>query len=178
MKNGSKVTLENPNKFIEPEVERNVVKLLFEGTFLENSKEIIKNFNKSPKPEVNVKEITPQITKISNPNNKVDADSSAVRVNLAFRKLSAAAVAGKKGAGSYKLAAVEKKPKAKKVKKPKAKKPAKKAKKPAKKPAKKAAKKPAAKKAAKKPAAKKPAAKKPAAKKAAKKPAAKKAAKK
>ena len=37
MKNGSKVTLENPNKFIEPEVERNVVKLLYEGTFLDNS---------------------------------------------------------------------------------------------------------------------------------------------
>ena len=117
-------------------------------------------------------------------NNKVDADKAAVRVKLALRKMIAskkvvaAAAAGKKGAGSYKLAAVEKKPKAKKVKKPKAKKPAKKAKKPAKKPVKKAAKKPAAKKAAKKPAAKKPAAKKPAAKKAAKKPAAKKAAKK
>merc|ERR1712233_68496 len=104
-------------------------------------------------------------------NNKVDADKAAVRVKLALRKMIAskkvvaAAAAGKKGAGSYKLAAVEKKPKAKK--------PAKKAKKPAKKPVKKAAKKPAAKKAA-----KKPAAKKPAAKKAAKKPAAKKAAKK
>ena len=60
------------------------------------------------------------------------------------KKVVAAAVAGKKGAGSFKLAAVEK---------------VKKAKKPA---AKKAAKKPAAKKAAKKPAAKKPAAKKPA----------------
>ena len=138
MKNGSKVTLENPNKFTEPEVERNVVKLLFEGTFLENSKEIIKKFNKSPKPEVNVKEITPQITKISNPNNKVDADRAAVRVNLAFRKLSAAAVAGKKGAGSYKLAATKKKAKkhAKKAKKPAAKKRAHKPK--AKKPTKKA----------------------------------------
>merc|ERR1711945_74900 len=91
-------------------------------------------------------------------NNKVDADKAAVRVKLALRKL----IASKKGAGSYKLTAAEKKPKEKKVKKPKAKKPAKKAKKPAKK-------------AAKKPAAKKPAAKKPAAKKAAKKPAAKKA---
>merc|ERR1712117_545139 len=78
-------------------------------------------------------------------NNKVDADKAAVRVKLALRKL----IASKKGAGSYKLAAAEKKPKEKKVKKPKAKKPAKKA-----------AKKPAAKKAAKKPAAKKPAAKK------------------
>merc|ERR1712088_797665 len=79
-------------------------------------------------------------------NNKVaDADKAAVRVKLALRKL----VAGKKGAGSFKLPAKEpaaKKPKAKKAKKPKA--------------------------------AKKPAAKKPAAKKAAKKPAAKKAAKK
>jgi len=144
MKNDSKATLEHPNEFIEPEVKRNVVKLLFEGTFLENSKEIIENLNKFPKPEVNVKEITPQIAMISNTNNKVDADRAAVRVNLAFRKLSAAAVAGKKGAGSYKLAATKKKAKkhAKKAKKPaakkradkpKAEKPAKKAKKPTKK---------------------------------------------
>jgi histone H1/5 len=109
-------------------------------------------------------------------NNKVDADKAAVRVRTALKKMIesktvvAAAVAGKKGAGSFKLAAVEK------VVKPKAEKP-KKAKKVEKK---KPAKKPAAKKpAAKKPAAKKPAAKKPAAKKpAAKKPAAKKVAKK
>ena len=72
-------------------------------------------------------------------NNKVDADKAAVRVKLALRKLIAskkvvaAAAAGKKGAGSYKLAAAEKKPKAKKVKKPKAKKPAKKGRKPTKK---------------------------------------------
>ena len=113
-------------------------------------------------------------------NNKVDAEKAAVRVRNALKKMIeskkvlAAAVAGKKGAGSFKLAPVEKK--AKKVVKPKAKKP-KKAKKVEKK---KPAKKPAAKKpAAKKPAAKKPAAKKPATKKpAAKKPAAKKAAKK
>ena len=105
-------------------------------------------------------------------NNKVDAAKAGVRVKLALRKLVAgkkvvaAAAAGKKGAGSFKLPAKEpkaKKPAAKKAKKPKA----------AKKPAAKKAAKP--KKAAKKPAAKK-AAKKPAAKKAAKKPAAKKAA--
>ena len=72
-------------------------------------------------------------------NNKVDAAKAAVRVRLALKKMIeakkvvAAAAAGKKGAGSFKLAAAEKKPKAKKVKKPKAKKPAKKAKKPAKK---------------------------------------------
>merc|ERR1711971_1279584 len=102
-------------------------------------------------------------------NNKVDAAKAAVRVRLALQKLVdskalvAAAAAGKKGAGSFKLAAKEpaaKKPKA--AKKPAAKKPAAK-KAAAKKPAAKAAKKPAAK----KPAAKKPAAKKPAAKKAA-----------
>ena len=107
-------------------------------------------------------------------NNKVDAAKAAalVRRNLKkmveAKKLVAAAAAGKKGAGCFKLPAKEpkaKKPAAKKAKKPVAKKP-------------KAAKKPAAKKAAKKPAAKKPAAKKPAAKKpAAKKLAAKKAAK-
>merc|ERR1711970_1079047 len=97
-------------------------------------------------------------------NNKVDAAKAGVRVKLALRKMVAAkkivaaAAAGKKGAGSFKLPAKEpkaKKPAAKKAKKPKAaKKPAaKKAKKPAKKAAKpKAAKKPAAKKAAKKPA--------------------------
>ena len=107
-------------------------------------------------------------------NYKVDAAKAAVLVRRALKKmvdakkLVAAAAAGKKGAGCFKLPAKEpkaKKPAAKKAKKPVAKKP-------------KAAKKPAAKKAAKKPAAKKPAAKKPAAKKpAAKKPAAKKAAK-
>merc|ERR1711881_604272 len=85
-------------------------------------------------------------------NNKVDAAKAAVRVRLALKKLVAskglvaAAAAGKKGAGSFKLPAKE--PAAKK---PKAKKPA-----------------------AKKPAAKKPAAKKPAAKKPAKKAAPKK----
>ena len=88
-------------------------------------------------------------------NNKVDATKAAVRVNLALKKLIlakkvvTAAVAGKKGAGSYKLPAKEKTVKV--AKKPKAKKP--KAKKP---------------KATKKPAVKKPKAKKPATKKAAK----------
>ena len=88
-------------------------------------------------------------------NNKVDADKAAVRVRTALKKMIesktvvAAAVAGKKGAGSFKLAAVEKvvKPKAKKPKKAKKVEKKKPAKKPAaKKPAKKAAKKPAAKK--------------------------------
>merc|ERR1712083_78841 len=84
-------------------------------------------------------------------NNKVDATKAAVRVKLALRKMVvakkvvAAAAAGKKGAGFFKLPA--KKPKAKKVKK-------------VKKVVKKVVKKPAAKK-VKKPAAKKPAAKKP-----------------
>ena len=92
-------------------------------------------------------------------NNKVDATKAAVRVKLALRKMVvakkvvAAAAAGKKGAGSFKLPAKE--PKAKKVKKPKAKKVKK-----VKKVVKKVVKKPAAKK-VKKPAAKKPAAKKP-----------------
>merc|ERR1712158_149767 len=91
-------------------------------------------------------------------NYKVDATKAPTRVRLALKKmveskaLVAAAAAGKKGAGSFKLAAKE----------PAAKKPAAK---------KAAAKKP---KAAKKPAAKKPAAKKPAAKKPAKKAAPKK----
>merc|ERR1712203_1043579 len=86
-------------------------------------------------------------------NNKVDATKAAVRVKLALRKMVvakkvvAAAAAGKKGAGSFKLPAKE--PKAKKVKKPKAKKVKK-----VKKVVKKVVKKPAAKK-VKKPAAKK-----------------------
>merc|ERR1711862_1041198 len=96
-------------------------------------------------------------------NNKVDAAKAGVRVKLALRKMVAAkkivaaAAAGKKGAGSFKLPAKEpkaKKPKAKKSKKPKAAKP-KAAKKPAAKKAKKPAKKAAKPKAAKK--AKKPA---------------------
>merc|ERR1712071_667628 len=89
--------------------------------------------------------------------NKVDAVKAVVRINLALKKLVAAkkvvaaAAAGKKGAGCFKLPAKEPKAKKPKAKKPKAtKKPAaKKAKKPAsKKPAAKKAKKPAAKKAA------------------------------
>merc|ERR1712210_259770 len=77
-------------------------------------------------------------------NNKVDAAKAGVRVKLALRKM----VAGKKGAGSFKLPAKEpkaKKPAAKKAKKPKAAKP-----KAAKKPAAKKAKKPAKKAAPKK----------------------------
>merc|ERR1719343_1436624 len=80
-------------------------------------------------------------------NYKVDAAKAASRVRLALKKmvaskaLVAAAAAGKKGAGSFKLA--EKEKKEKKAKKP--------AKKPAAKKPKKAVKKPAAKKAAKKP---------------------------
>ena len=103
-------------------------------------------------------------------NYKVDAAAGAVQLRLALKRgvakgtLKAAAAAGKKNAGSFKLVKVAKPKKAKKPKAKKAKKP--KAKKAAKKPAAKKAKKP---KAAKKPAAKK--AKKPAAKKAAKKPA-------
>merc|ERR1712012_390935 len=95
-------------------------------------------------------------------NYKVDAAKAPSRVRISLKKLVdskalvAAAAAGKKGAGSFKLVAKEPKAKKPAAKKPKA------AKKPAaKKP--KVAKKPAAKKpkAAKKPAAKKPAAKKP-----------------
>merc|ERR1711978_809531 len=117
-------------------------------------------------------------------NYKVDAAKAAGRVRLALKKLVAskaivaAAAAGKKGAGSFKLA---EKPKAAKPVKAKKKPAAKKAKKPAAKKAPAKAKKPAAKKApakskkAAKPAKKAPAkAKKPAAKKPAKKAAPKK----
>merc|ERR1711881_740578 len=74
----------------------------------------------------------PAILKYVVANNKVDATKAAVRVKLALRKMVvakkvvAAAAAGKKGAGSFKLPAAKmvKKPAAKKVKKPAAKKPA------------------------------------------------------
>merc|ERR1719350_847935 len=89
-------------------------------------------------------------------DKKGSSRQAILKYVVANNKVDAAAAAGKKGAGSFKLPVKE--PKAKKVKKPKAKK-VKKVKKPKK-------------------AAKKPAAKKPAAKKAPKKPAAKKAAKK
>merc|ERR1711941_259402 len=93
-------------------------------------------------------------------NYKVDAAKAGSRVRIALKKLVtskaivAAAAAGKKGAGSFKLPAKDKKPKAKKAKapaKPKAKAPAKKKAAPKKKaPAKKVAKKPAKKAAPKK----------------------------
>ena len=104
-------------------------------------------------------------------NNKVDVEKAPNRVRISLKKLVeaevlvAGAAAGKKGAGSFKLAAKEPKPK-KLVPKKTASKKTKEAKKStAKKP--KAAKKPAAKKAVpkKKPTAKKPASKKPSAKK-------------
>merc|ERR1712187_260346 len=86
-------------------------------------------------------------------NYKVDAAKAPSRVRISLKKLVdskalvAAAAAGKKGAGSFKLAAKEpkakkpaaKKPKAKAAKKPAAKKKPKAAKNAAKKPAKKAA---------------------------------------
>merc|ERR1712045_1067084 len=62
-------------------------------------------------------------------NYKVDAAKAAGRVRIALKKLVdskaivAAAAAGKKGAGSFKLAEKPKKPKAKPAKKPAAKKP-------------------------------------------------------
>merc|ERR1712217_589588 len=63
-------------------------------------------------------------------NYKVDATKAASRVRIAMKKmidskaLVAAAAAGKKGAGSFKLAAEPKAAKKPKAKKPKAKKPA------------------------------------------------------
>ena len=111
-------------------------------------------------------------------NYKVDAAKAGSRVRIALKKLVtskaivAAAAAGKKGAGSFKLPAKEPKPTPAKAKKPKAKK--------AKAPAKPKAKAPAKKKAApkKKAPAKKAPAKKAPAKKVAKKPAKKAAPKK
>ena len=54
----SKVELEDPNEFIEVKVERNVVRLLFEGTFEENTEEILENLDKFPKPEIIHEEVT------------------------------------------------------------------------------------------------------------------------
>ena len=52
------VELEDPNEFIEVKVKRNVVKLLFEGTFEENTEEILENLGKFPEPEIEVEEFT------------------------------------------------------------------------------------------------------------------------
>ena len=53
-----KVEFEDPNEFIEVKVERNVVRLLFEGTFEENTEEILENLDKFPKPEIIHEEVT------------------------------------------------------------------------------------------------------------------------
>ena len=54
----SKVELEDPNEFIEVKVKRNSVKFLFEGTFEENTEEILENLDKFPEPEIEVEEVT------------------------------------------------------------------------------------------------------------------------
>ena len=54
----SKVILESQNEFIEVVFERNVVKLLFEGTFEENTEETLENLDKFPEPEIGVEEYT------------------------------------------------------------------------------------------------------------------------
>ena len=48
----SKVEFEDPNEFLEVEVKRNVVKLLFEGTLEENTEEILENLDKFPEPDI------------------------------------------------------------------------------------------------------------------------------
>ena len=48
----SNALFDNQNKFIEAEVGRNVVKILFEGTFEKNSEEILENVDNFPKPEI------------------------------------------------------------------------------------------------------------------------------
>ena len=53
----SKVELEDPNEFIEVKVKSNVVNLLFEGTFEENTEEILENLDKFPEPEIKVKDL-------------------------------------------------------------------------------------------------------------------------
>ena len=54
----SKVELEDPNEFIEVKVKSNVENPLFEGTFEENSEEILENLDKFPEPEIEVEEVT------------------------------------------------------------------------------------------------------------------------
>ena len=75
-----KVILEDPNEFIEAEVERNVVKLLFEGTFKENSEEILENLSKFPEQEVEFKDVTSDEADVSNPENPLE--SSTVKTQL------------------------------------------------------------------------------------------------
>ena len=71
----SKVELEDPNEFIEVKVERNVVRLLFEGKFEENTEEILENLDKFPKPEIKVEEVTSEKAYVSNPDNSMERSS-------------------------------------------------------------------------------------------------------
>ena len=69
----SKVKVENPNEFIE--VERNVVKLLYEGTFLDNSEEIVENLKKFPESEIRIEEVISDEANVLNVDPQVESNS-------------------------------------------------------------------------------------------------------
>ena len=75
VRDNSKEILENPNKFTEAKVERNVVKLLFEGTFKENSEEILENLDKFPEPEIKVEEVGSDEANVLKPEPKIEANA-------------------------------------------------------------------------------------------------------
>ena len=68
-----KVKVEIPNEFIE--VERNVVKLLYEGTFLDNSEEIVENLKKFPESEIRIEEVTSDEENDLNVDPQVESNS-------------------------------------------------------------------------------------------------------
>ena len=71
----SKVKDENLNKFIEVKVERNVVKLLFEGTFKENTEEILENLDKFPEPEIEMEEATSEEANVLKVERQMETSS-------------------------------------------------------------------------------------------------------
>ena len=75
VRDNSKEILENPNEFTEAKVERNVVKLLFEGTFKENSEEILENLDKFPEPEIKVEEVGSDEANVLKPEPKIEANA-------------------------------------------------------------------------------------------------------
>ena len=71
----STVELEDPNEFIEIKVERNVVRLLLEGTFEENTEEILENLDKFPEPEIKDEEATSEEANVLKEERQMETSS-------------------------------------------------------------------------------------------------------
>ena len=77
VQNNFKVNPENPNEFIEAEIGRNVVKLLFEGKFEENSEESHENIGKFPETEIKVEEVSSfEKANVSNSENLIKSNAT------------------------------------------------------------------------------------------------------